>query len=183
MRPRSRARSIRLRSCSRSVTCSAIRRANCPTARSSAPRWPGPWSAIRHPAARRSPAQRRRQAEVRNAAGTSGTAETRRLDRALCDSGLQGGDGARRPHRRPAGWRDRTMRHTRAIYAEPASHRCCAVVRRSHAQSHRGRTPAGRRRRRNSRWRRRRSDFPRAMPPQPAEAAARTAPGIAAFGR
>ena len=41
MRPRSSERSRRLHGYSRSATCSAIRRANCPTGRSSEPRWLG----------------------------------------------------------------------------------------------------------------------------------------------
>ena len=53
----------------------------------------------RRAAARRSAAQRRRQAALRDAPRAAAAAAELRLDRALRDPGLQGGDGAGRPHR------------------------------------------------------------------------------------
>ena len=57
----------------------------------------------RDPSARRSIAQCRCQVAIRDASRTAAPVATVRGDGALCDAGLQGGDGAWRPHRGAGG--------------------------------------------------------------------------------
>ena len=66
------------------------------------------------PAARRSAAQRRRQTALRDAPRAAFLAEGFRLNGALRHAGLQGGDGARRPHRGADRRRLRAGRDARA---------------------------------------------------------------------
>ena len=85
-------------------------------------------------AARRSAAQCRCQAALRDAPGAAAPAAHFQRRRHLCDAGLQGGDGARRPHRRAAQWPDRAMGGAGDVYREPISVGRGAAVRRSHHQ-------------------------------------------------
>ena len=129
-----RARSPR---CCRSATCSATSRASCRTARSSAPRSPAPWS--------RGPGVLLLDDPLRNVDAKL-RYEMRlelprllselRLDRALRDAGLSGGDGAG-PTGSPccaSGTLRAGRRRRPTIYRRAGERRDRAPVRRSHDQ-------------------------------------------------
>ena len=84
-------------------------------------------------AARRSPAQCRCQAALRDAPGTAAPAAHLQRRGALRDAGLQGGDGARRPHRRAARRPVRAGRRRTTSIARrsPSTWRGCSAIPRS----------------------------------------------------
>ena len=127
----------------------ALRRASCPTGRSSARHWPARWSPTRGILLLDDPLRNvdaKLRYEMRLELPL--VAEGLRLDRPLCDAGLQGGDGARRPHRRPARRRHRPDRHARprsiASRRRSASRGCSAIPPSISFRSKPARAPAGR---------------------------------------
>jgi len=88
------------------------KRARFLTARSSVRHLPRSGRLAAAAVARRSPAQCRCQAAFRDAARTAATSARPWRDRHLCHPGLQGGDGARQPHRCDVARRYPAARHT-----------------------------------------------------------------------